>query len=90
MAVEVFYNAIRITGKDNSNIEAIIKDASGSAITSGNIYFVIPEANIRVKGTYNNDRWIFVVPSSELQGRYIYHFELDGIYLDFGTAIYFE
>ena len=90
MAVEVLYNAIRITGKDNSNIEAVIKDASGSAITSGNMYFVIPEANIRVKGIYSNSKWVFVVPSSELQGRYMYYFELDGVYLDFGTAIYFE
>ncbi len=89
---EVLYNAIRITKDDESAITAKIKDVEGNYITSGDMQLVIEGADIASIGTFDREtnEWNFIIPSnSELNGRYMYHFQYEGIYLENPQPIYF-
>ena len=92
MAQELLYNAIRITKNDNSAVKAIIKDANGEYITGGDMKLVIADTDISVTGNYDeiSHTWSFIIPPHcDLNGRFMYHFQYDGIYLDFPQPIYF-
>lgn len=89
--IELYYDAIKITAGDNTLIEAIVKDKDDEPIVTGDMHFVISDAYLDIPGVYDNEKecWVFDVPKSAFKGRYFYHFELDGTYLDFKAPIYF-
>ena len=91
MALELLYNAIRLTNGDNTPISAVIKDSDGVPITTGDMKLIIPDIGLSIAGTYENGVWSFEIPSSpHIKGRFTYLFEYNGTYLDFKAPIYFE
>ena len=51
---------------------------------------VVPDLEISVDGIYENGVWNFDIPKrAAYRGRHMYHFEWDGVYLDFQQPIYF-
>ena len=91
MALELLYNAIRLTNGDNTPISAVIKDNDGVPITTGDMKLIIPDIGLSITGIYENGVWSFEVPSNpNIKGRYMYLFEYNGTYLEFEAPIYFE
>lgn len=92
MAFELLYDVMRVTANDNTTITAIIRNSVNQTITTGETYLVIPELGMKIAGTYNryNSEWEFIIPATDVSGRYYYYFEHDGTVLDFRSAIYFE
>ena len=91
MALELLYNAIRLTNGDNTPISAVIKDSDGVPITTGDMKLIIPDIGLSITGIYENGVWSFEVPSNpNIKGRHMYLFEYNGTYLEFEAPIYFE
>ena len=90
MAIELIQKAIRLTSEDNTNVCAIVRQPDGTEITSGAMKLVVPDLGISVDGIYENGVWNFDIPKrAAYRGRHMYHFEWDGVYLDFQQPIYF-
>lgn len=87
--IELCGNAIRVTAGDDSPIAAIIRNVDGTAITEGDVRLVVPELDLDIQGVYENNVWNFEIPDGKPKGRYMYHFQYNGIYLNFESAIYF-
>ena len=91
MALELLYNAIRLTNGDNTPISAVIKDSDGVPITTGDMKLIIPDIGLSITGIYENGVWSFEVPSNpNIKGLFMYLFEYNGTYLEFEAPIYFE
>lgn len=91
MALELLYNAIRLTNGDNTPVAAVIKDSDGVPITTGDMKLIIPDIGLSITGIYENGVWSFEIPSNpNIKGWYMYLFEYNGTYLEFEAPIYFE
>lgn len=89
--IEILYNAIHLTAQDNNTLYATITDNEDEPITSGDCFLVIPSVGLRIKGICEaGGAWRFEIPQNEGRGRAEYHIELDGVYLDFVNAVYFD
>ena len=64
MALEILYNAIRLTNGDNTPISAVIKDSDGVPITTGDMKLIIPDIGLSITGIYENGVWSFEIPSN--------------------------
>lgn len=92
MALELLYDAIRITGNDNTLIQAEVKDEEGEPISTGIIKLEIPDLEISIRGVYDDEEevWNFTLPQGLKKGRYYYYFSINEEIVDFQSPIYIK